>query len=111
MDKDVVVITESNTIDIEGKETIYEVRLAKYNKLMGQRNNAVKLWNSKNSEKLKSYKKKHYEANREKIISNVVNGRINDPEKQEKYRAYQKDYQKRYRERVKAKGHCIVAIP
>jgi len=78
-----------------------EEKLAKYTKLMEQRNNAVKKWNSKNTEKLKSYKQKYYDANREKIISNIVNNRILDPEKKERYRAYQKEYQKKHRERVK----------
>jgi len=76
-------------------------KIAKYDKLMAQRNNAVKKWNNANSDKLKTYKKKYYDANRSTIISNIVNNR-NSVEKQEKYREYQKEYQKRYRERIKA---------
>lgn len=78
-----------------------ENKLAKYDKLMEQRNNAVKKWNAKNTEKMKSYKKKYYDENKIKIISNVVNRLSSDPEKLEKYREYQKEYQKKYRERIK----------
>jgi hypothetical protein len=98
---------ESNHRKVESVATesitdLYGVRLAKYDKLMEQRNNAVITWNAKNPEKLKSYKQKYYDANRIKIISNVVNNRSLDLEKKEKYRAYQKEYQKKHRERVKS---------
>ena len=61
----------------------------KYEKILQQRNTAVKKWQSKNKDKMLKYQKMYLEKNKDKYIKNSTNYNNNN---KDKYKEYQNTY-------------------